>query len=541
MEQQIYSMSKMKFMNYILNEKAYCFIILALALSLTHQALFFTWTNDDSFISYRYAENLSSGRGLVFNPGEKVEGYSNFLWVMVLTLWNLLGINPLIPSKIISLIISLFLILLVYKTALVFGISKISSSLAALTLSFSASLAYYSMSGLETVFYTFLLLLSIFINEKYETEQKKKYFYFLYGILLAAALTRPEGLLFLVFSSLYHFLKKLVTKKGISIEKIIVTQILAFSLYILFILSRYFYYGEIVPNTFYAKPIGTFVEEGYNALYANAVNSFFSGSFFLIPILIFIIQKKFLTKYAYLLLFCLGQVIFLSYAGDWMALGRFFLPILPGVIILIFSLLSLMEKSSQRSSPKFLWKFASLLTVMLFAGLNIYQTVKAINEKENYPYNVMRSASLVQLGKWLNQEFPPQTVMALRRQGAIPYYSKMKSLDILGLTEKRIAKKVYREKDLLKRNQTTAAYILDQRPDIIILFSSPSESEGWTFDKSRPDETFYHVEYLIYKDALKMKYTLFDCRLSGKKEKAYILVCPEKNKDLFHERAANAF
>jgi arabinofuranosyltransferase len=41
--------------------------------------------SDDAFISYRYAENLINGHGIVFNPGERVEGYSNFLYVLLMT------------------------------------------------------------------------------------------------------------------------------------------------------------------------------------------------------------------------------------------------------------------------------------------------------------------------------------------------------------------------------------------------------------------------------------------------------------------------
>ena len=41
---------------------------------------------DDAFISFRYAENFAQGKGLVFNSGERVEGYSNFLWVILLGL-----------------------------------------------------------------------------------------------------------------------------------------------------------------------------------------------------------------------------------------------------------------------------------------------------------------------------------------------------------------------------------------------------------------------------------------------------------------------
>ncbi len=46
------------------------------------------WTCDDAFISYRYAQNLLDGKGLVFNAGEPVEGYTNFLW----TIWAAVGL-----------------------------------------------------------------------------------------------------------------------------------------------------------------------------------------------------------------------------------------------------------------------------------------------------------------------------------------------------------------------------------------------------------------------------------------------------------------
>jgi arabinofuranosyltransferase len=52
------------------------------ALLLFHLSAF-EKLNDDSFISFRYARNLAAGRGLVFNPGERVEGYTNPLWVLI--------------------------------------------------------------------------------------------------------------------------------------------------------------------------------------------------------------------------------------------------------------------------------------------------------------------------------------------------------------------------------------------------------------------------------------------------------------------------
>jgi tetratricopeptide (TPR) repeat protein len=50
---------------------------LVLAVYLAH-AFYYRGLIDDAFISFRYARNL----GLVFNPGERVEGYTNLLWVL---------------------------------------------------------------------------------------------------------------------------------------------------------------------------------------------------------------------------------------------------------------------------------------------------------------------------------------------------------------------------------------------------------------------------------------------------------------------------
>ena len=50
---------------------------------------------DDAFISFRYTRNLLEGHGLVFNPGEYVEGYTNFLWILELAaIWGIFGLRP---------------------------------------------------------------------------------------------------------------------------------------------------------------------------------------------------------------------------------------------------------------------------------------------------------------------------------------------------------------------------------------------------------------------------------------------------------------
>jgi len=57
---------------------------------------------DDAYISMRYADNFATGKGLVYNPGERVEGYTNFLWVMIQALIIVLGGDPVQGSLILG-------------------------------------------------------------------------------------------------------------------------------------------------------------------------------------------------------------------------------------------------------------------------------------------------------------------------------------------------------------------------------------------------------------------------------------------------------
>ena len=57
-------------------------LLLILAAFVIH-SIVLDFTQDDAYISYRYVENFIEGHGLVFNIGERVEGYTNFLWMMI--------------------------------------------------------------------------------------------------------------------------------------------------------------------------------------------------------------------------------------------------------------------------------------------------------------------------------------------------------------------------------------------------------------------------------------------------------------------------
>ena len=65
--------------------RGYYPFIVAAAVLVPHARLF-DFVTDDAYISFRYARNLALHGQLVFNLGEQVEGYTNFLWTVLLAL-----------------------------------------------------------------------------------------------------------------------------------------------------------------------------------------------------------------------------------------------------------------------------------------------------------------------------------------------------------------------------------------------------------------------------------------------------------------------
>ena len=153
---------------------------------------------DDAFISFRYVRNLLDGHGLVFNPGEYVEGYTNFLWVLELAaIWRVLGIRPEHVAQWLSVIYTVGTIgvMLWWVARLPFLRHRGLIAWMALGLICgSATFAVWtSGGGLETRQFTFFTLVAVVCLSLCGANR--------WGLLAAslslaaAALTRPEGLL----------------------------------------------------------------------------------------------------------------------------------------------------------------------------------------------------------------------------------------------------------------------------------------------------------------------------------------------------------
>jgi len=208
------------------------------------------WLCDDAFISFRYAENLTHGLGLVYNAGERVEGYSNFLW----TLWNAagmgLGLGPEGWSIAWSVAFYAATVAVLWldhrRRARVAGVRAPLVPLAALLAAAHPDWQIYATSGLETSMFTFLATLGYALAVRGEWGPRGAA---AAGLAFAlAALTRPDGPIFAAVAMAW-----LLWTRRPRLRSLAAFAAAFLALWAPWMVWRIAYYGDVFPNTYYAK------------------------------------------------------------------------------------------------------------------------------------------------------------------------------------------------------------------------------------------------------------------------------------------------
>lgn len=236
-------------------------LLVTLVALLVHVRAYLFLT-DDAFISFRYARNLSHGFGLVFNPGgERVEGYSNFLWVLILAALDRVGLPPERAANVLSIAMTVVLWGLVVWFAWRTHRSPRPSwviLVPACCFAATRSLAVWSSGGLETrMFELFLVggLLRLILEIEATREGAAPRRPIAPWLFALAALTRPDGLL--LAASAFGVTALMLWRDRRGALARFVAGWLPFGVLVGGQFAfRLWYYHEWFPNTYYAKAAG---------------------------------------------------------------------------------------------------------------------------------------------------------------------------------------------------------------------------------------------------------------------------------------------
>jgi len=235
----------------------------------------FRFLTDDAFIAFRYAANSILGYGYTWNPPpfKPVEGYTSFLWVILVEyIWRIFGIIPPRSANYISLLFSYMTLLLtalmVWKMKLSERLNSFRIVLLALILTgilLNRTFLTWSSSGLETAMFNFFLLAWIYLavfGKNYDDRWRM----LLTGVTSLVYLSRPDGIL-VVFGTLIILSGALwvdIKRRRLNMWWLLSVSPLVMAP-IHFVWRRLFY-GEWLPNTYYAKHVCAWPESGLRYL-----------------------------------------------------------------------------------------------------------------------------------------------------------------------------------------------------------------------------------------------------------------------------------
>jgi len=422
-------------------------------------ALSFGYTVDDAFISFRYAQNWVAGEGLVFNPGEGVEGYTNFLWTVLIGAGIAAGVDPVPFSKALGVAAGILLLWVL----LGYGKRRFPRSLLVailpLPLAANGAFALWCAAGLETSLFALLL----FAGVAAATGGDRKSFLLASFFFVLASLTRPEGVLLFAVVAADRWMQRPPAYRGILPGLALFVAALA-----IFEVWRITTYGDLLPNTFYAKTGGGIHAAWRGLRYWAGYIGPFGGWTLVLPLFLFFLIPLRSWERTFLAALVAYAVYVVLVGGDGLPFYRFIVPAVPLLALLCLSVLArVFPEHDGGLSPLRYVAFSLLLALPLqstFRG-EALRFVQEDRARVELHWKV--------IGQWLGENASPGESIAVTTAGAIPYYSGLPTIDMLGITDRTIAKKEMpgMGEGIAGHEKHDMEYVLSRKPTYILHYT----------------------------------------------------------------------
>jgi len=437
------------------------------------------FTADDAFITFRYAENIASGLGFVYNEGQQVLGTTTPLFTLILSALALAKIPPPSAALLISLICSGATACVLYRFACSLRFTTWAIIPVVVYALWPRSLPA-DTGGMETALFTLLITAGFYF-------QHKRLDFYAIGMATLATVTRPEGALLLGILVLYNWWQH--KERWLSyaiIPLLIIGPWLAF---------EWYYFGTIVPNS----------AAGKLALYSRF------GTMSLVDTIIFLmgwhtpggwlisiaavfggywLNKK--QNFGWLEIIWMISMLAFFAASRARMFFWYIVPIYPVLILFASALLPLLGyklKISAARLPAARTIVVALGSLVLIAGC--YKPMAYYKDFQQAMTQMHRA-----VGIYLGQHGHRDDLVAAEDVGYMGYYSKLRILDRDGL--------VSPEAIPYNRSGEYFDLINDYRPDWVVA-APDSPTSGFVADSaflslytSRQSFPYGDLGYTVY-------------------------------------------
>jgi arabinofuranosyltransferase len=464
----------------------------------------FPFQVDDAYISMRYASHLAEGQGLVFNPGgPRVEGYTNLLLVLIEAGLMRLGFHVLWPVKLVTTTCGILTLLVIAW----YGFRRLASArgnassaniavgASLLITASSAPLIFWSSGGLETMLFAFLICLAAVLYCTYLLGQLSgAKTWSIDAVLFLAILTRPEGLLFWILT-VAHTALLWIAKRQLPTRARWLGIISGSVMIIGYAIWKQWYFGQLLPLTYLAKErslsIGATIQGGKRFVELLAID----GNFVVVAAVILGLlwaarsRRSLKSPLWYLFALLLFYPMYVMSRGYQVAMDdayRFWVPVVPLLSVLFVELWHSVSGQVFSQEPQ----AGRIAVTVVLTTIAVLLPIRALDLRSGWAVDMNWGAldyrlsarqissglqnAHIKLGKWLRENAPPGAKIVLWDAGAIPYFSRLQTIDTWSLNDpkivgyKRALAASTSPEETQRINEQLKSYVLDQAPDYII-------------------------------------------------------------------------
>lgn len=457
---------------------------------------------DDAWITYAYARNLAEGHGIAYNPGERVEGCTAFLHMVILAPFSWLTRR----LDIVATVLNILAWAAVASLAWSFIRRRDGGQVGVLGL-FAASFITLGMSGLAWAYagmeMPLVALAWLGAAKVHLLERERNRWPWISAlIVVVAGLLRPDGILVAVPLALSIWIEK---PKQYNWGKAIVFSAIVLTLFGGYWLWRWHYFGYPLPNTFYAKVTRTSVSLSMTG--ARYVLRWIFGM--VVPLLVIVAMiyargRRAVPRWVRLMsgLVLTSMAYCLLVGSDFFSYHRFLLPSYAAMVLVGWWYgVGALTRYRQRFGAGVSTRKSKIVKVMLLlVCLNVVYFVspsKPANAPNSasrgcislfYPpqglvhaFIVRNTRDWAEVAQKLDHLTPAEATIATIPIGAMGYYTHRRVIDMVGLTDVHIAHtEVPTGEAITGHEKYDIDYVLARRPSLIYTWPGlmPAGEEG---------------------------------------------------------------